>query len=93
MTWEDLRRILGLPGNTPANPFSPSSNAALNCSQEWGGEGLGRLKMKHGEGGLGKVKTNHEMGFGGFHGSQEWNGKGLGRLKMKHGEGVDRRVI
>ena len=44
--------------------------------------------MKHGEGGLGKVKTNHEMGFGGFHGSQEWNGKGLGRLKMKHGEGV-----
>ena len=54
---------------------------------------MGRLKMKHGEGGLGKVKTNHEMGFGGFHGSQEWNGKGLGRLKMKHGEGVDRRVI
>ena len=23
MTWEDLRRILGLPGKTSANPFSP----------------------------------------------------------------------
>jgi len=49
MTWENLRRILGLPGKTSAHPFSPTSNPAWNCSQEWGGEGLGRLKMKHGE--------------------------------------------
>ena len=45
----------------------------LHGSQESGGKGLGRLKMKHE-----KVCV--------LHGSQEWGGKGLGRLKMKHGK-------
>ena len=40
-----------LPGKTSVNPFfPPTSNAASNRSQAWGGEGLGRLNMKHGEG-------------------------------------------
>ena len=51
-------------------------NAALNCSQEWGWEGLGRLKMKQG-------------GAWAAHASEGWVGKGLGRLKMKHGEGFE----
>ena len=58
----------------------------LHGSQEWGGKGLGRLKMKHEKGlraswfprvgweGLGKVQT----------GSQECCGNGLGRPKMTH---------
>ena len=58
-------------------------------SQEWGGNGLGRLKMKHEKGvaswftrvrweGLGKAQN----------GSQECCGNGLGRPKMKHEKGV-----
>ena len=45
----------------------------LHGSQEWGGKGLGRLKMKH------------EKGFGCF----SWFPRAgcLGRLKMKHGKG------
>ena len=48
----------------------------LHGSQEWGGKGLGRFKMKHEK----RVEV--------FHGSHEWGGKGLGRLKMKHEKGV-----
>ena len=44
-------------------------------SQEWGGKGLGRLKMKH------------EKGVGYFVVPKECGGKGLGRLEMKHEKG------
>ena len=43
-------------------------------SEEWGGKGLGRLKMKH------------EKGFGWLM-VHEWGGKGLGSCKMKHEKG------
>ena len=45
--------------------FSPTSNPALNCSQEWGGEGLGAQNEAWG-------------GVWAAHASQEWGGKGVG---------------
>ena len=47
----------------------------LHGSQAWGGNVLGRLKMKH-----------ENRGWV-LHGSQEWGGKGLETLKMKHEKG------
>ena len=47
----------------------------LHGSQEWGGKGLGKLKLKH------------EKGCRVLHGSHKWGRKGLGRLKMKHEKG------
>jgi len=76
-----------LPGKTSVNPFfPPTSNAASNRSQAWGGEGLGRLNMKHGEGfGLpmlprNRVERVHEKRFGCFMGRScpVRPGKGLG---------------
>ena len=74
---------------------------ASHGSQEWGGKGLGTLKMKHEKGvgcfswvprsGVGRVwaglKWSINRGLGVLHGSQEWGGKGLGTLKMKHEKG------
>ena len=48
-------------------------------SQEWGGKGLGRLKMV--------PKSVLGMVWEVFHGSQERGAKGLGRLRMKHEKG------
>ena len=46
----------------------------LHGLQEWGGKGLGRLKMKHEKGVWVFLVVP----------KQEWGGKDLGRLNMKH---------
>ena len=77
MTWENWGRILGPSGKTSASvckPFFCHANAALNCSQEWAGKGLGRLKMEHGEG----------VGLPMLY--QEWGGNGLGWFRKDQNE-------
>jgi len=44
---------------------------AAHASQEWGGKGLGCFRI------LGRVKTNHEKGFGFFKGSEGFGGNSM----------------
>ena len=75
VTWENFIKIDKMFGTSRKNIcicFFSASNAAFNCSQEWGGEGVGRLKIKHGE---------PWKGVWGFQGSQEWGRKGLAAVQ------------
>ena len=66
----------------------------LHGSQEWGGKGLGTLKMKHEKGvgcfswfprvgweGLGKAQNEACKRVWVLHGSQAWGGKGSGECQ------------
>ena len=81
MTWEILRMNLALARKTSPNPFSPTSNAALNCSQEWGGEGLTVWEGP-------KWSMGRGLGCPCF-ARMRWKAfRTLGRIKTNHEKGV-----
>jgi hypothetical protein len=70
MTWENLRRILWLPGKTSGNHFFLHAERCIN------------FVWRMGWGGLGKAQNEAWGGVWAAHASQEWGGNdGLGRVK------------
>ena len=71
MTWENLRRILGLPGKTSANSFF--SSHVERCFD---------LFSRVGSGGFPNAQNEARGAVGAVHASQESGGKGLGWFRM-----------
>ena len=96
MSWENLRRILGLPRKTSRRTLlwivlkSRVGRLweASKWSMGWGCLGCPCFQRMGWEG-FRKCQNKSWKGIWVFHGSQEWGGKGLGRLKIKHGRGLD----